>query len=201
MALPQKVIEQLGREPARTPGWSGRLLMFSSTIFFIVAAIYIGIVYGNQPFLRSQIDEVSNRMSTLAQEIPSDDQAKIFTFYSQIANIKTLLAKHVITSRLFEWLERQTSANVSFSRFAFTKGRNEVVLSGVAKTVNDFIQQVQVFQAQSEVKSVNFKNLAAIEKGGWQFDLTLEFIPDFFEAKIIAPAPPAEGAGGEPVTP
>ncbi|MEK7174147.1 MAG: hypothetical protein AAB759_00600 [Patescibacteria group bacterium] len=220
MALPQKVIEQLGREPARTPGWSGRLLMFSSAIFFIAAAVYVGIVYGNQPFLESQLGEVSNRMNALAQEIPADDQTKIFTFYSQIANIKTLLGKHVITSRLFEWLERQTSANVSFNRFAFTRGRNEAVLSGVAKTVDDFIQQVQVFQAQSEVKSVNFKNLSVLEKGGWQFDMTLEFSPDFFEAKIIAPAPasperessespqdkqgepvsPAEGAPTEPVT-
>ena len=58
MALPQKVLEQLGREPPKTPGWAGQFLMFSSTIFFVSLVVYIGLVFGYRPYITSEVKKL-----------------------------------------------------------------------------------------------------------------------------------------------
>jgi len=55
MPLPDKVIEQLGREPPKTPGWSFGIVMFSGTILFIAVFIYFGLTLGYEPYLQLQI--------------------------------------------------------------------------------------------------------------------------------------------------
>lgn len=195
MALPQKVIEQLGREPASTPGWSSRLLMFSSTVFFIALAIYLGITFGYRPYVESDVQKLKDQMESFSQEVPKDDQAKLFAFYGQINNLKTLLKNHVLSSQSIEWLEQDTQTNVFFSRFTFQNAKHVVILSGAARTIPDFIQQVQRFQRDPLVTRVSFQQLTFADRVGWQFDLALSVSSTAFTGS------PVPTAASETLTP
>lgn len=121
MPLPEKVIEQLGREPPRTPGWSGQLLIFSSTVLFISVFIYFGLTFGYQTYLKSQVQKIKDQVQAFSQQIPADEQAKIASFYSQLTNLKSLLANHVFSSQIFGWLEKNTQANIYWNRFSLDR--------------------------------------------------------------------------------
>ncbi|MGC9598806.1 MAG: hypothetical protein ABSE18_00245 [Minisyncoccia bacterium] len=173
MALPEQVIERLSKESPQTPGWSVGLLAFSGGILLIALLIYFGLAFGYEPYLDSRIAQLDAQMDTLAKSISAGDMAQFTAFYSEITNLKAALGTHVVFSRFLLWLEKNTEANVYYSRFTFSSG-NQIVLSAIAPTEADVNQQVAIFEAAPEVKSVNLSAVSLSPTGGqWQFTVTL----------------------------
>ncbi len=178
MPLPEQVVERLGREPVRTPGWSGQLLMFAATIFFISLAIYLGLVFGYQPYLKSEVNKLENQIQRFSQEIPQADQESLASFYSQLLNLDSLLRKHTTSSPLFNWLEKYTQPNIYYTKFDFNSGNRQLFLSGFAKTTADFVQQLQIFQADPQVERLTVNSLTLSVSGTWQFNIILFLNPN-----------------------
>ncbi len=177
MALPQQVIDRLSREPAKTPGWSFGLLLFSGGIFFIAVITWLGLAYGYTPYLQNQLSTLSAQVDTVAKTISPDDQATLVSYYSEISNVRTVLQNHVIFSRFLSWLEAHTETNVYFSRLSFASG-SQINLTGIAKTENDANQQMAIFEAAPEVKSAAISTVALQENtNSWQFGVTLNLDP------------------------
>ncbi len=181
MPLPQKVIEQLGREPPKTPGWSGQLLMFSSTMFFASLLLYLGLAFGYQPYLTGQVRKVQDQIQAFSQEVSVDQQTKLINFYSQLSNLRTLLANHLITSPVFAWLEKNTQVNIYFSKFVLSQEKNQLTLGGVAKNMDDINQQFAIFQADPDIDRMNIGS-ASLNNGAWQFEVVLFFRKGYFSS-------------------
>jgi len=181
MALPQKVIEQLGREPATTPGWSGQLLMFTSTLFFISLFVYLGLAFGYSPYLSAQENKVQDQIQAFSQQIPVDQQVQLANFYSQISNLRTLLADHVISSPVFAWLEKNTEANIYFNKFSLTPSTSQLEVGGNAPSLDDVDQQLLIFKSQPEIQRIEIGSIT-LSNNVWQFDFTLHFNPGYFYA-------------------
>ncbi|HUC02153.1 MAG TPA: PilN domain-containing protein [Candidatus Paceibacterota bacterium] len=175
MPLPEKVIEQLGREPSSgTTGFAPGALLFSGGLLFFAIIIYCGLAFGYEPYLQSQLTATQNKVSALNQSISPTDQTQLINFYSQIANLQTLLQSHVLSSQLFSWLEQNTEANVYYRSFSLQSG-NQVVLVGTAASEADVNQQIAIFENSPEVSSVDVTGVNAPELGqtGWSFNITL----------------------------
>lgn len=186
MPLPEKVIEQLGREPSpETQGWAVGALMFSGGILFLALAIYFGLTMGYEPYLQNQLNGTQAQVSALNNSISTSDQTQLIDFYSQIANLQTLLASHTLPTQFFSWLEANTEANVYYQSLTLTSEDN-ATFSGVAATEGDLNQQVAIFENSPEVSSVTVSSIAAPQLGvnnaGWTFNLTLVMKPSVFLA-------------------
>jgi hypothetical protein len=180
MALPSTAIEQIRRDPSRTPGWSGRLVMFSGTALFVVILAFVGLKFGYEPYLDKQIAVSINDQKKFSQEIPTDIQDNIVKFYSQITNIKSLLARHGTPSEFFDLLETKTLPNVYFEKLNLTASNREAQISGRAKTFQDFSSQIAIFQATPLISKVVVKTSTLDPQGLWAFDITLTIDPSFF---------------------
>jgi Tfp pilus assembly protein PilN len=181
MPLPEKVIEQLGHETLHTQGWALGSLFFSGGILFLTVAIYFGLTLGYEPYLQSQFTNAQNQVNTLGNSVSASDQSQLIDFYSQIANLQTLLQQHVLSSQFFSWLEQNTEANVYYRSLALTQG-DQISLSGVASSEADVNQQVAIFENSPEVSSVAVSNVAApsLLGSGWIFSVTLIMNPSVF---------------------
>ena len=172
-------MERLVHESVRTPGWSGRLMMFASTLFLISIFAYLGLAYGYRPYLSGQHDSLAAQAKTLSQQVQTQNQAQVVEFYSQLSNLRSILDKHMYASSLFGLLEKSVHPNVYFTHLSFNSANNQVTLNGMAKTAQDIPAQIQIFQAQPGVSRVAFNNLSAAGTGGqWQFDVVLTLAPD-----------------------
>ena len=180
MALPISAIEQIRREPSRAPGWSGRLVMFAGTTLFVSLLAFFGLAYGYKPYLESQVAASERDAKKFSQEIPANLQENIVKFYSQITNIKSLLARHGASSKFFDLLEAKTIPNVYFEKLNLASANQEVQLSGRAKTFQDFSAQIAVFQANPLIVKVLVKTSTLDAQGLWAFDVTLTVDPTFF---------------------
>lgn len=187
MALPEKVIEQLGRETPKTPGWSFGIISFSAGIFFIVIFLWVGLTAGYKPYLDAQTAKIEDQINQENQLVSPADQTALINYYSQISNLQVLLQNHVDTANFFTWLEQNTESNVYYSSLSLTSG-NQVSLTAEATTEADANQQIAIFESSPEVQSVSVSGIS--EPSGssfWQFNVTLVLEPSVFTNTTTQP--------------
>jgi len=184
MPLPQQVIEQLGREPESSHGWATGAILFSGGVLLFVAAMYLGMKWGYEPYVQGQYDQARNQVSSTTNAISIPDEQRIIGLYSQSANLRMALANHVYVSNLLGWLATSTEANVYYQNFDLSAG-NRVSVKGIAKTEADVNQQIAVFENAPSVASVVVSNVSAVQNGaGFQFDVTLTMRPSVFASSM-----------------
>lgn len=169
----------------RTPGWSSGILMFTGTLFFISLAIYLGIIFGYNPYLTSRLKTAENNITKFTQKTPVDQQEKIIRFFSQISNLRNLLSDQQFASGVFPWLQDHTQANISYSGFNASLVKSQVNLSGEARTVRDLAEQIAVFENLPEIRDVTFSGTSQNPAGFWTFSFVLSFDPKFLERQEI----------------
>lgn len=175
MALPAPVVEQLSRRVSPGRGVLGQLLMFGISVFVITLIIYGGMRLGYRPILQNQVDDLKVKIDGFSQGLGVEQQQEIIRFYSQIANLKTLLANRAVISPIFPWLEKNTVTSVQFTKFGYSQQSHTMNLSGTTRTVRDVASQLYVFQNAPEVARVNVGQVNANDKGVWSFDMSIVF--------------------------
>jgi len=186
MPFPQPAVEQLSQRAPRSPAWFGQLMMFAGTLFFIAAALYIGITFGYKPYLNNRVEALNERIATFAQQVPADEQEKIAGFYSQLVNLRTLLGKHVAMTEFFSWLERSTLPTIQITKASVNMNNRQGTITGVSRSVQDIAAQLAVLQADPGVERVDFKQVTNINTL-WQFDMIVHFAPGFFNQPTQIP--------------
>jgi hypothetical protein len=181
MPLPESVVAQLGRDAPRTPGWSWGVISFAAGILFIAVFLWAGLEFGYKPFLENQATQVQSQINTVDQSVSQSDQVDLIDFYSQLSNLRTLLAAHTPTSNVFPWLEANTEANVYYSSFSLTAD-GQLSLIAQAKTENDANQQIAIFENSPQVIAFSTTGLSLEANGNWQFAAQLALAPSVFAA-------------------
>ncbi len=158
-------------------------MMFSGGLLFLALVVYAGLAFGYEPYLQSQLKSEQDQMSALSQSIPGSDQSQLINYYSQIANLQSLLQNHVNMMRFFSWLEKNTEANVYYQSF-LVAGDDQVSLTGMGLTEADVNQQVAIFENAPEVAVVTVSNVGAPQTPGapWTFAMTLAMKPSVLSA-------------------
>lgn len=186
MPLPEQVIEQLGKETPKTPGWSMGLISFAGGILFITIFLWAGLQYGYKPYFDNQTQKIEDQISAENNQISQADQTNLVNFYSQLSNLKQLLQTHVIPTNLLTWLEANTEQNVYYSSFSFTD-TGTLTLTANARTESDANQQIAIFENSPQVKSVSVSGLTASSNiGFWQFSITMSI-----DQSLVASSTPA----------
>jgi len=175
----EELAEAIAREPQTTGGLPSKLLMFSVSVFIISLVVYFGMIWGYEPYLNSQLNKINNQLDVLSNQIPQDEQQQLLNFASQTTNLTSLLNQHIFFTNIFNFFQQNTEANVYFNRFNVTTFNNQVQLSGMAKSINDIVSQLSVWQNSPAIQQVNF-NQVSLVNGGYSFNATLTMSPKFF---------------------
>ncbi len=185
MPLPEKVIEQLGKDTEKTPGWSTGLISFSAAILFITLFLWAGLQYGYKPYFDAQTQKIQDQINQVNQSISPTDQTNLINFYSQLANLRQLLAEHTMPVNILSWIEANTEQNVYFSSFSFS-GDGSMTLSANAETEADANQQIAIFENSPEVKKFSVSGVSALTgSGSWQFTITMSVDPTLVASSTL----------------
>ncbi len=133
-------------------GLPWKLFIFAVILFGTVLAAYFGLLFGYKPFLNSRINDVNQKIQNLAQSIPAENQKNFLLFYSQVANLKNLLGNHIIFTKFFPFLERNTNKRVALSVSTVDASRKELILEGIAESYAILAEQLQALNQATEVK-------------------------------------------------
>ena len=197
----QPSYDQVSRRASRSPAWFGQLIMFSVTLFILALVGYLGIVFGFRPYLESRVNTLDEEIQAFSQQVPADEQARIATFYSQIANLRTLLNKHTTTSAFLTWLERATVTRVQISKVNVNLNSRQIQITGLARTATDVAAQIVNFQNQPGVERVDFRNTSEAANGLIQFNANITVVAGFFTATALNISNSSASSESAPSTP
>ncbi len=160
-------------------GLSWRLFVFLLIIFSAFALSYAGLEFGYKTFLKASIDDYNKKAAAIPAKFGADQETKLIAFYSQLTNLKSLLAQHVFPSNLTAFLEASTNSNIAYTDAALDIKNSSLSLDGLADSFGSLVSQISYFETQKSVQSVTLGQ-NSLDKGVVRFSLKVILVPDFF---------------------
>lgn len=138
-----------GELPYEEPsiGLPWRILVFAIVLFAFSILVYLGLRFGYEAYLKGQSAGLDKQLNQLATEVSQNDQQSFVTFYSQLVNLKGLLAEHTYGTKVFDFLEQYTLPQVYFTSAKVSTADGKTELQGVADSLDGFVAQLAAFDA------------------------------------------------------
>lgn len=186
--MPFNISQESGIEPRQLPkeklpvGWPWRLLFLSIVILGLAVFIWVGLSFGYKPFLHSRINTLDKETENLRKSLSPEEQENFLIFYSQIANLSKLLKNHIISSKIFPWMEQITNKKVYYNRFELSLLDHSLILQGQAQSLEILSQQLESFKETPEIERFVLKNTKLVGRET-QFDLKIFLKNNFLNFK------------------
>lgn len=163
--------EQFISEPVNV-GLPWRLMIFTFVLFLFSIFIFIGLKFGYISYLNNQIDATDQQMEELAAQVSEGEKEKFLTFYSQLVNLQEVLDRRQFSQNIFSFMEGQTLGSVYYTSAEYNQNRLNLVLSGRAESMEDFVNQMSIYGDSSNIRGVVLDDLSLAE-GQVSFSVTI----------------------------
>ncbi len=135
-------------------GWPWRMFVFTSVMFLAAVLAYLGLALGYKPYLQNSVSDIESELSSLSLQVSPEAQKNFIRFYSQVSNLRSLLAKHVTTSKLFPLLEQSTHQKVVYSSTTLIPAERTLRIEGFAESYEVLAAQLALFEQAPWVEKV-----------------------------------------------
>jgi len=127
-------------------------MLFSIVLFLAMLIIYGGLSLGYKGYLNRSIKSFEDELDELVYRFTPEQQENLITLYSQVDNLRGLLADHVYGAQLFPILERNTHPRVAYKTLYLSVPDSEVIIEGVTNSYDDLVTQLAIYEAAPEVE-------------------------------------------------
>jgi len=181
MAQYTKNITEQFMEPERLPvGWPWRLFIFSLILFALVVFVYLGIIWGYEPYLRAQRQSLDQKITEIGGAISEADRENFVNFFSQLVNLQNLLDSHIKGSNIYSFLEKNTNQGVYYEGGNLSVAERYLRLDGIARSYDNLTQQLVAFEQAPEIERVILTESQTADKGV-RFSLQLVIKPELLK--------------------
>lgn len=158
------------------------LLIAAISAFLIIAVVYAGLIFLERREKnkgRYFVDKINEMNQSIGQ---AEDYIKeILVFKEKMKLAEELLGRHIYWTNFFEFLEKDTLADIYYSGFSGNVD-GEYILSATAKSFSAIAQQVKTMQGDSDVEQAKVSGGQSGKEGsGVGFQLELSVNPDIFK--------------------
>ncbi len=177
--IPKTTLDPIANNTAHRP--LGFFSFITSIIFFITVLVAGG-AFGWHKYLDSSKLKIQSDLDRNIKSFEPQTLDEYVRLNNRIDSAKTLLAKHVAVSYIFDFLQEQTIQSVKFSDFKYdigTDGSALLSMNGEAKSYNAVAYQAEVFGKERALKTPLFSNLDLDTFGNVIFNFTTKVDPGF----------------------
>ncbi len=156
-------------------GTPWRLLIASAVVFVLVLVIYAGMAFGYEPYINGQIANQDAQLKQVENEVSQGSQSADLSLFSQLYNIGQLNKRHVIASKLFGELEKNTLPSVRITNVQFSILSGAMILAGTAPSWQTLVQQSSAWEQDPAVASFmvnSFKSGSGAGSGAFSATVT-----------------------------
>jgi uncharacterized protein YeeX (DUF496 family) len=146
------------------------LLVFEFSLFFILS-------YYNKKISQEIID-IEKKLSKTEEE--NILEKEVLSVKKQIDDWEKIVKDYKKSLNFFEFLEKYTHPDVSFSKMSLSVKDNNVSLSGKAKSFDVLGQQVMILKDIDEIESVNVSSASLNRERSIDFSISINLKPSIF---------------------
>lgn len=143
---------------------------------WLVLYLYSGRLYGVNVDLRSQI-------ASLSEDLDPGLIKELVILSEQLSSARNIIKNHLLTSGVFEFLEKNTHPKVAYSSISYSSDSKTMYLAARAASYVVLARQISIFEASPVVSKVFFGGLKIEKDGGVGFSLNIEFKPELIRVR------------------
>jgi hypothetical protein len=172
-------MELIPKQAPQIPAWLD--ILFYLSLGLLVFTL-IGYFVLNQS-LKTYQKTLEDLEATLSRQVSEQTSLKdeILTEQKKIKDFSVLINKHLKTSNVFNFLEKQCHPKVWFSEFVLDAKEEKVLLSGEAQDFESLGQQMLILRDDKLIKGANLQSVSMKKEGKIIFDLSLSFNSSIFK--------------------
>ena len=184
--IPKRVEERRARPPVSV----GSILSAASLVVLVLCVASAVAVFFYKRFVEASLERKEARLVAERDSFDSAVIEELIRLDERIVESNTLLATHIVPTRIFDALESITLQTVQFEGFDFSmngEGVLEMVLQGRAASFNAVAVQVEAFERAAMFVNPVFSNLAVSSEGDVTFTVHTELDMTALVFKVAAP--------------
>ncbi len=167
-----------------------RPLIFSMIILGLSLMIYAGLRFGYRSSITSAIRATENQIKELELRTVSQEEAKkkFIQLYSQLTNVRHLLASHTAVTPFFVVLEANTMEDIGFSDIRINIADRMVGINGFARSYQILAGQIAVYEKMTGVQRASLISAKRVNDiiG---FELRIALVPELLRLSLPTTAP------------
>lgn len=153
-------------------GW----LIGIASAFFIASLLLSFGLFFYRGYLEAQIKTLAENLKKAEGDFEPSLILELQRTAKSINSVSDLLGKHVALSKILDFLSQNTLADTRFLNFSYDK--NEVQMSGVARSYAAMAQQSLVFEKSRLIKDVSFSSFSLTAEGFVNFNVRFGVSPE-----------------------
>jgi len=141
----------------------------------LIVAIFTYFLFTIKVNIQTQeINEIDKKMLNYSIYQQKENEKTIVSYQKIINDFSSIIKNRKISSRLFDFIEKNTLPNIWFSNFDMSYSTNDIKLSGEAENMETLINQINFFEENKDyIKSINILNSQINSNGKIKFTLNL----------------------------
>lgn len=178
--IPKGAIPTVGARGAIVDREERSFFGFISIIIFVVTVLLSGGVFAYKLYLNSEITQMGSNLTAANATLDPASINQMVDLNARIISVQSLIAKHVVLSPFFAFLEASTVSSIRLTNFSYSvtdKGLLEVIIKGQASGYADVALQASVFKKSPYLKNIVFSNLALDQQGKVNFAVSADVDP------------------------
>ncbi len=174
------MVEIIPKPKEKKFSWQNIFFYLSLVLLLITVLTYF--ILNNS--LKKAETNLKNLEETLAKGKTAEEidlEKSVLVYQRKIEDFSRLINQHILSSKFFEFIEKNSHPQVWFSKLDLNPISGEVKISGKAESFAVLDQQLQIFSKNPSVKNLNLVNLGIGKEGGADFSLNLTLDPNLFK--------------------
>lgn len=163
----------------RRAWWIDVLFYFAMSL--LIASVLSWLIFLVKNYdLKKQISVQVEKLATVGTEEQKKYESEVLGYQKKLNDFNEIFKNHEFASNIFAFMEKQTMPNIWFKQFTLDKNSGKIQISGEAETMEAFSRQVDNFEKNEYVKSVNVLNSSEGEAGRVNFNMDISLDPKIF---------------------
>ncbi|MEQ1500549.1 MAG: hypothetical protein ABL917_04245 [Parcubacteria group bacterium] len=152
------------------PKYSGSITLVPliANIFFVLAILAYGGLFGYEKIIQAQIKDVENELQLVQATIDDATIKQLVTASDQLKSVKHLLGTHVAVTNIFTLLQSKLLPGVRFKTFEFVNNQDgslKITADGEGQSYAIIALQSNLFRSTDYLKNQKFDSFELTEKG------------------------------------
>lgn len=153
--------------------YSGFIIAVSFVIFLVASAAY-GATFLYKWYLDRQINTYNSTFEKIRSDIEIKSIIDVLNKSKEIEIAKVLLSKHIASSRVFSFLEEDTTKSNYYTSFSFGEDKQKVKLEGVVKSYKELAKQMEAIKDSENFEEPEFSGFKLLDNGDISYVLSLK---------------------------
>jgi len=193
------VVSSGGVTPGGTKSKGRNLLSFLASIIFTISIIGALGIFGYKFYLKYRIQGMESDLESAYIALEPETISQLTDLDSRIKSTKELIARHVVLSPLFRFLEDSTPTTVRFTELNYnlTDKGYELSMTGEARGYADLAVQSDIFNKSPYFRNPVFSDFILGDRGNITFSFKATLDPTLLSYKkevenSVVPIAPVE---------